>query len=325
VVDEWNADLERRALIRAVAQRLESLRRAGVDGIPAPPHAGASGNQPVRHGEPPPRRQPEAEVEAPAPPSTESDDPYPRPLVPRPVSPSRALPSTKAPATPARRERLTGAAPVPVVPSLFGAADFEVAPVPACDRPAMLEALAAAVAVCRKCQQLAETRTQTVFGTGPPETRLMFVGEAPGADEDRLGEPFVGRAGQLLNDMIAKGMGLSRDQVYIANILKCRPPENRTPTVEESTNCLGYLEQQIALIRPEFLCLLGRVAVQGLLNTTLSMSKLRGRWHRYRGIPTVVTYHPAYLLRKPEFKREAWEDLQILMTGMGLKPPRRSG
>ncbi len=211
------------------------------------------------------------------------------------------------------------------MPSLFGAPEFEIAPVPACDRPAMLQSLAAEVSVCRKCPHLAETRTQTVFGTGSPETRLMFVGEAPGADEDRLGEPFVGRAGQLLNDMITKGMGLSRDQVYIANILKCRPPENRTPTVEESANCLGYLEQQIAIIRPEFLCLLGRVALQGLLKTTLSMSKLRGMWHRYRGIPTIVTYHPAYLLRKPDFKREAWEDLQMLMREMGLKAPPRSG
>jgi DNA polymerase len=188
----------------------------------------------------------------------------------------------------------------------------------------MLGALAAEVAACRKCPQLASTRTQTVFGTGSPSTRLMFIGEAPGADEDRLGEPFVGRAGQLLNDMITKGMGLSRDQVYIANILKCRPPENRTPTVEESANCLGYLEEQISIIRPEFLCLLGRVAVQALLNTTLSMSKLRGKWQRYRGIPAIVTYHPAYLLRKPEFKREAWDDLQMLMTKMGLKVPPRS-
>jgi DNA polymerase len=225
----------------------------------------------------------------------------------------------KPAAAPAPRDLLSTASRISGVPSLFGSAEFEGAPVPACDRPAMLGALAAEVAVCRKCPYLADTRTQTVFGVGPPDSRLMFVGEAPGADEDRLGEPFVGRAGQLLNDMITKGMGLSRDEVYIANILKCRPPENRTPTVEEASNCIGYLERQIAIIRPEFLCLLGRVALQELLNTTLSMSKLRGKWHQYRGIPTIVTYHPAYLLRKPEFKREAWEDLQMLMKAMGLK------
>jgi len=325
VADDWNADLERRSLIRAVRQRLESLSRAGLDGIPAPAARVASSDRPLLHGEPP-ARQREAEAEGQAPSGGLSDDRQPRSQSLQPVSPPRTLPPAKPTPSPAPRERLAVAVPIlPGVASLFGTPEFEIAPVPACDRPATLDALAAEVAVCRKCPHLAETRTQTVFGTGSPETRLMFVGEAPGADEDRLGQPFVGRAGQLLNDMITKGMGLSRDQVYIANILKCRPPENRTPTVEESANCLGYLEQQIAIIRPEFLCLLGRVAVQALLNTTLSMSKLRGKWHRYRGIPTIVTYHPAYLLRKPEFKRETWDDLQMLMTKMGLKVPSRSG
>jgi len=152
----------------------------------------------------------------------------------------------------------------------------------------------------------------------------MFVGEAPGADEDRLGKPFVGRAGQLLTDMITKGMGLSRDQVYIANVLKCRPPDNRPPTNEEATNCRGYLEQQIAVVRPEFLCLLGRTAASTLLGTSQSMGTLRGKWHNYRGIPTLVTYHPSYLLRTPSAKKDAWEDLQILMKEMGLKLPSRS-
>ncbi len=152
--------------------------------------------------------------------------------------------------------------------SLFGASDFDIPPVPASDRPVMLATLAADVAACRRCTELAETRTQTVFGVGTPETRLMFIGEAPGGEEDRQGQPFVGRAGQLLTDMITKGMGLSRDQVYIANILKCRPPENRTPSPEECANCVGYLEQQIAIIRPEFICMLGLVAAQTLLETT---------------------------------------------------------
>ena len=120
-------------------------------------------------------------------------------------------------------------------------------------------------------------------------------------------------------------MGLARDQVYIANILKCRPPENRNPTPEEADNCIGYLEQQIAVIRPEYLCLLGRVALQGLLRTSIAMGKARGKWYRYRGIPTIVTYHPSYLLRKPEFKREAWEDLQMLMKEMGLPAPEPQG
>ena len=151
----------------------------------------------------------------------------------------------------------------------------------------------------------------------------MFIGEAPGADEDRQGKPFVGRAGQLLTDMITKGMGLSRDEVFIANVLKCRPPENRTPTLEEMDHCIGYLAQQIEIIRPEFICLLGKVAMQGLLKTDSPMGRARGKWYYYKGIPTVATYHPSYLLRRPDAKREVWEDLQMLMKEMGLKPPER--
>jgi DNA polymerase len=320
LVEDEKADLERRALARAVRQRLESLARAGLARIPAPPAPGNSSEQAAGdHQESAPQSKAPAEVVQPAKPA---NDPAPRPVWPPPVVEPQAFPWAAPAAARAPRELLTTASRLSGVPSLFGSSEFDVPPVPACERPAMLEALAAEVTACRKCRHLADTRTQTVFGVGSSETRLMFIGEAPGADEDRQGEPFVGRAGQLLNDMITKGMGLSRDQVYIANILKCRPPENRTPTVEESTNCLGYLEQQIAIIRPEFLCLLGRVAVQALLNTTLSMSRLRGKWHRYRGISTIVTYHPAYLLRKPEFKRETWEDLQLLMTAMGLKKPK---
>jgi uracil-DNA glycosylase len=120
-------------------------------------------------------------------------------------------------------------------------------------------------------------------------------------------------------------MGLTREQVYIANVLKCRPPENRTPTELESNNCIGYLEEQIEIIRPEFICLLGRVALQGLLKSASSMGKARGKWYYYKGIPTTVTYHPSYLLRKPDAKREVWQDLQMLMKEMGLKPPERKG
>jgi DNA polymerase len=151
----------------------------------------------------------------------------------------------------------------------------------------------------------------------------MFIGEAPGAEEDRRGVPFVGRAGQLLTDMITKGMGLSREEVYISNVLKCRPPENRDPLPDECANCLPYLEQQLEIIRPEFLCLLGRVAAQNLLQTTVAMGKLRGRWHEVRGIKALVTYHPSYLLRNPPAKKDAWEDLQIIMKAMGLKIPTR--
>jgi DNA polymerase len=209
--------------------------------------------------------------------------------------------------------------------TLFGDPEDDAPVVPANERPALLSTLAAEVSGCQRCTILAQTRTQTVFGVGSPTARLMFIGEAPGADEDRLGEPFVGRAGMLLTDMITKGMGLKREDVYIANILKSRPPENRSPLPDEIANCLPYLERQIAIIRPEFLCLLGKVAASALLATALPLGRLRGRWHRYRGIATVITYHPAYLLRNPASKKEAWEDLQMLMQAMGLKPPRQRG
>jgi DNA polymerase len=205
--------------------------------------------------------------------------------------------------------------------SLFGDEGMDLPSVDASQRPEQLAALAAEVAVCRRCAELAATRTQTVFGTGSPTARLMFVGEAPGAEEDRTGLPFVGRAGQLLTDMITKGMGLTRNEVYIANILKSRPPDNRNPLPEEIANCLPYLEHQIAIIRPEYLCLLGAVAAQALLATALAVGKLRKRWHRYLGIPAIVTYHPSYLLRNPAAKKDSWEDLQMLMQAMGLKPP----
>jgi uracil-DNA glycosylase len=234
--------------------------------------------------------------------------------VERPPSPADDLPARKP-------------APAPALPatsfSLFQEPGFETAPLPPAERPSILRVLAEEVAICRKCAELAATRTQTVFADGSPSARLMFIGEAPGADEDRTGVPFVGRAGQLLTDMITKGMGLRRQDVYIANILKCRPPENREPSGEESANCLPYLERQIDIIRPEFICLLGRVAVQYLLGTTLSMGKLRGKWYRYQGIATIVTYHPAYLLRTPSAKKDAWDDLQILMNAMGLPVPSR--
>jgi DNA polymerase len=165
---------------------------------------------------------------------------------------------------------------------------------------------------------LAASRTQTVFGAGDPHARLVFLGEAPGADEDRQGEPFVGRAGQLLNDMITKGMKLRREDVYILNVLKCRPPDNRTPTPDEAANCREYLDAQLAVIAPQFLCCLGAVAAQNLLGSTASISRLRGRIHDYRGAKVVCTYHPAYLLRNPAAKRDAWEDLKLLMREMGI-------
>jgi DNA polymerase len=294
---------ERRYLVRQLRQRLEALQRAGVSHFPR------SSFRRVALAAPP---------EAPVPPI-----PTPEPVVPRLGPVISPPPIRPAPATPRRAPVI----PPPSIGSLFEEPGFETPPVPADERPAVLAAAAAEVAKCMRCPQLAKTRTQTVFGCGTPTARLMFIGEAPGADEDRIGQPFVGKAGQLLTDMITKGMGLRREDVYIANILKCRPPENRTPTTEEAENCSSYLEHQIAVIRPEFLCLLGKTAAIGVLGVdpVTTMGRLRGRWHRHRGIKTLVTYHPSYLLRNPPSKKDAWDDLRLLMKEMGLTVPRRKG
>jgi uracil-DNA glycosylase family 4 len=180
-----------------------------------------------------------------------------------------------------------------------------------------LEVVRGEVAGCTRCAELAAARTQTVFGVGNPHARLCFMGEAPGADEDRQGEPFVGRAGQLLTKII-EACKLSRSDVYILNVLKCRPPGNRTPLPDEVANCRGYLDRQLALIKPEFICCLGAVAAQSLLETTVPISRLRGQWFDYEGIAVLCTYHPAYLLRNPAAKKEVWEDMKRLMRRMGI-------
>jgi DNA polymerase len=175
------------------------------------------------------------------------------------------------------------------------------------------EALRAEVAACEKCD-LHRSRTQTVFGTGDRNADLLIIGEAPGADEDREGTPFVGRAGQLLDQMLLAA-GFRRNQVYIANILKCRPPSNRNPVPDEILACNGYLTSQIAMLQPKAILAVGGVSATSLLDTDLSVGKLRGEVHRYgeSRIPLVVTYHPAYLLRKPAEKARSWLDLQLLM------------
>ncbi len=200
------------------------------------------------------------------------------------------------------------------------------APAPARD-PAEAEAALAQLrdvelGDCQRCG-LAKTRNKIVFGGGSATARLMFVGEAPGADEDRQGEPFVGRAGQLLDRIIA-AMGLSRSEVYIGNVIKCRPPDNRTPLPDERGACLPFLEEQVRIIQPEAIVALGRTALEGLLGHEVrSISRARGQWFLFESIPVLATYHPAYLLRTPEAKRPVWEDMQQVMERLGLEPPQR--
>ncbi len=172
-----------------------------------------------------------------------------------------------------------------------------------------LEALRLAIGDCQRCR-LCSGRTHLVFGVGNPHARLMFIGEGPGRDEDLQGEPFVGRAGQLLTDIITKGMGLKRADVYIANVVKCRPPENRNPEPDEVASCEPFLKKQIDLVRPEIIVGLGKFAVQTLLQSKVPITRLRGNWHTYHGIKLMPTFHPAYLLRNPADKKLVWEDIK---------------
>ena len=194
--------------------------------------------------------------------------------------------------------------------------------IPSADRPAALQAIREDIGDCTRCK-LHVGRNKIVFADGAPTSRLMFVGEGPGADEDAQGLPFVGRAGQLLNNMIT-AMGLKREEVYIANVVKCRPPGNRTPEPDEANTCLPFLFRQIDVVRPQVLVALGATAATYLLGQRQPLAGLRGRIHVVRGCQLIVTYHPAFLLRDPRQKKEAWADLQIAMRELGLKSPARS-
>jgi DNA polymerase len=189
------------------------------------------------------------------------------------------------------------------------------------DRAAALQLIRDEIGECTRCA-LHKGRNKIVFGDGSPNARLMFVGEGPGADEDAQGLPFVGKAGQLLNNMIA-AMGLKREEVYIANVVKCRPPGNRVPEQEEGAMCTPFLFRQIDVVRPQVLVALGATAATWLLGQRQPLAGLRGRVHAFRGMQLIVTYHPAYLLRDPRQKKEAWADLQMAMRELGLKPPTK--
>jgi len=202
--------------------------------------------------------------------------------------------------------------------------DLFVAPKPeaaVADRAEALRLIKEDLGECTRCVLARLGRKTIVFGEGDPDAELMFVGEGPGADEDEQGRPFVGRAGQLLNKMI-EAMGLKREQVYIANVVKCRPPGNRTPEREEIETCSPFLLRQIAVIQPKAVVALGAVAARCLLGLNEPMAKLRGRWFDFRGTRLAVTYHPAFLLRDPRQKKETWKDLQMVMEYLGLKPRR---
>ncbi len=284
------SNLDPAELSRQLLRHLDSLKAAGIDWLPA-------GGAAFPH---------------PSPPAPQAD--------PQPQVGTRPTPASEQPAG------SSGPSSAPLLPVLSQSSLVGVEPGAAAETPEArqraLAALAAQVAECTRCPHLAATRTQTVFGVGPLDPELCFIGEAPGATEDARGEPFVGEAGQLLNRIIT-AMGMRREDVFVCNILRCRPPGNRLPNAEEATNCREYLDQTLDLVRPHHICCLGACAAQNLLGTTQGIGRMRGRVFRYRNIPVVCTYHPAYLLRNPDDKRAVWEDMKKLLTLMGRPVPAR--
>jgi DNA polymerase len=227
--------------------------------------------------------------------------------------------STPTQLQPEQREPLPKAKAVAIIPAqLVTNPESTIA-----DAAQALLAIREDIGDCTRCRLAKQGRKQIVFGVGNPRAELMFIGEAPGADEDIQGEPFVGRAGQLLNNMI-KAMGLCREEIYIANIIKCRPPGNRTPERDECETCSPFLMRQIATIKPKAIVALGAVAAKTLLAINAPMTELRGKWYDFRGTRLAVTYHPAFLLRDPRQKKEAWKDLQMVMKELGLVAPAQT-
>jgi DNA polymerase len=231
----------------------------------------------------------------------------------------RVQKTRKAPATPESRPAAPAAAAATAAP-LVGLEPAGTSSMPREQRAAALADLAKQVASCTRCPDLARTRKQTVFGVGNPQARVLFLGEAPGYDEDQQGEPFVGRAGQLLNKII-EATGLRREEIYICNILRCRPPDNRTPLPEEAAHCREWLDGQLRIIDPEYIVCWGSCAAQNLLATSASIGSMRGKWYRHGRAKVLCTYHPSYLLRNPPAKKFVWEDMQILMRELGLPLP----
>ena len=225
----------------------------------------------------------------------------------------------KSNAAPAKGGPASALTVLPVEAAVRGPSLYESAERIPCDT---LERISADLGDCTRCK-LSRHRNKIVFGAGNPHAELVFVGEGPGHDEDMQGVPFVGRAGKLLTQMI-EAMGLTRDKVYIANVVKCRPPENRTPEKDEITTCMPFLLRQLAAINPKVIVSLGSCATQALLGGNKSISSFRGQWLEFRGARLMATYHPAYLLRNPPAKTDVWADLKKVMAVLGLKPPRRN-
>jgi DNA polymerase len=284
---------DRSTILASLRDYVEQLREEGMEGLPA--LSASAARRAIDDG---PQATPPSRVVAPRGVTTPGA---------RGEFPLKPAPSTTA---------LTAAPQAPAAPAEL----FYL--YPGLEKTAELAALREFIGECIRCK-LHPLRTNLVFGVGNPQAELMFVGEAPGADEDARGEPFVGRAGQLLTDIIERGMGMTRAEVYICNVIKCRPPENRNPEPDEVAACEPFLFRQIDLVRPRAIVGLGSFAVQALLKLKTPISKLRGNWHEVRGIKMMPTFHPAYLLRNPADKRLVWADIQEVMKFLGRPIPNR--
>lgn len=298
-------EMDAEQIRRAVIQQLEAQRRSGVT-----------------HWK---------RIEAVAPVRAEVPASVPVPVVREPVPVASEVPPKQAPVeapttTAVPRVNLLGEVESPEVAKKKSTAvespaapraPFEPLDLSLGDRVKGLAKLQEQVRNCTRCKELACTRTQTVFGVGNPQAKIMFVGEAPGADEDAQGEPFVGRSGQLLNDII-KACGLKREDIYICNVLRCRPPGNRLPAPEEAANCREYLDGQIAHVNPDYIVCWGACAAQNLLGSTEAIGKMRGKFFTYGRSKVACTYHPSYLMRNPAAKKDVWEDMKWLFLDMGV-------
>lgn len=290
---------------RAVVQRLEDMRRAGVTHW--------------RRIEPAPL--------TPLPSSQEVNQSRQRPVLAAPLAKKLDESTSRGESLhPRSQSNLFGEITSTEVPkkksigvpvALVNRPPFQPLDLPLAQRVSGLAGLQERVKQCTRCTELACTRTQTVFGVGNPQAKIMFVGEAPGADEDAQGEPFVGRSGQLLNDII-KACRLKREEIYICNVLRCRPPGNRLPAPDEAANCREYLEGQIAHVNPEYIVCWGACAAQNLLSMTESIGKMRGRFFTFGRAKVLCTYHPSYLMRNPAAKKDVWEDMKRLFLDMGI-------
>jgi uracil-DNA glycosylase len=290
------------SVARALRQELEGWRRAGLSHLPMPPRKRVAA----------PANEKSSRATPSASPPTRSS---PAPLGSQPVA-AISRPSGVQTATASMAGSTAHALPVvvgPTEPSPYPAGSRE-------DRQWRLDQLRQRVAACTRCEELAKARTQTVFGVGSPEARIMFVGEAPGADEDAQGIPFVGAAGQLM-DRIITASGLKREELYICNVLRCRPPGNRKPLPQEAANCREYLDGQIAIIDPDYIICWGATAAQNLLNTLDSIGRLRGRFLQFGRAKVLCTYHPSYLLRQPSAKKDVWDDMKLFLKEAGLPVP----